>query len=91
MERVLKENDIITIEENQKFFVFKCFEYNNENYAYVIKVKELENEEDLSCIIKEFIFEDKLLIDVVREPKEVEPLIHAFIHSIKKDKNKNQT
>ncbi len=83
MKRVLKENDIITLKGNQKFLVYKCFDYKNESYALVVKLKENDNEEDLTCIVKEFIYEEKLLLDIIRDEKILKPILKALDKSVK--------
>ena len=78
MDRILKDNDLVTIDGNRKLFVLKTFDHNNEHYAYCQDVTDLEKDNKLYIIVKEIPSDTEAGLDILTDVNEIENVLQTL-------------
>lgn len=75
MNCVLKQNDIVGIEENGRFLVVKSIELDDVVYHYMIKLKETQDNPEIIFVTERIDEEDNLDLDAVTDVELIEKLL----------------
>ncbi len=75
MNCVLKENDIVNIEEAGRFLVVKSMEFEGEVYHYMIKLKETQENPEIIFVTESIDDEDNLDLEAVTNVELIENLL----------------
>lgn len=70
---MLKENTIITLDNNKKYTVLRVKQYNNKNYALITDFKEGNH------VVESTRTDNELKVTFVNDPKERELLASIFL------------
>ena len=79
MNCVLKENDIVNIEEAGRFLVVKSVEFEGEVYHYMIKLKETQENPEIIFVTERVDEEDNLDLDAVTDVEIIERLLKLVV------------
>lgn len=79
MNCVLKENDIVGIEENGRFLVVKSVELEGIVYHYMIKLKETQDNPEIIFVTECIDEEDNLDLDAVTDVELIEKLLKLVV------------
>ncbi len=79
MNCVLKENDIVGIEENGRFLVVKSVEFEGVVYHYMIKLKESQDDPEIIFVTEMIDDEDNLDLEAVTNRELIEQLLKLVV------------
>lgn len=79
MEFILKESDLITLENDNQYLVVKLFEYESNKYAYLIKLTDYDEKNPEILFVQEIVEGKDLLV----EPVDDEPLCNKLLAVVK--------
>ena len=81
MDCVLKENDIVNVEEAGRFLVVKSVELEGVVYHYMIKLKETQDNPEIIFVTERIDEEDNLDLDAVTDVELIERLLRLVVDS----------
>ena len=81
MERFLNDYDLVTVEENVKILILKCFEYKNENYAYCQNLSKYDADNPEYIFVKEEIVDNEPFVKILTEENEVSEVL-AYLKNV---------
>ena len=81
MDCVLKENDIVNVEEAGRFLVVKSVELEGVVYHYMIKLKETQDNPEIIFVTERIDEEDNLDLDAVTNVELIERLLRLVVDS----------
>ena len=79
MDCVLKENDIVNVEEAGRFLVVKSVELDGVVYHYMIKLKETQDNPEIIFVTERIDEEDNLDLDAVTNVELIERLLRLVV------------
>lgn len=79
MDCVLKENDIVNVEEAGRFLVVKSVELEGVVYHYMIKLKETQDNPEIIFVTERIDEEDNLDLDAVTNVELIERLLRLVV------------
>jgi hypothetical protein len=78
METVLKENDIVNIEEAGRYLVVKTVELDNQAYHYMIKLKEDQDNPEMMFVYETIDGEEDLDLVAVTDAELLAKLVELI-------------
>ena len=78
METVLKENDIVNIEEVGRYLVVKSIELDNQVYHYIIKLKEEQDNPNVMFVYETIDENDELDLTAVTDEELITKLLELI-------------
>ena len=78
METVLKENDIVNIEEIGRYLVVKSIELDNQVYHYIIKLKEEQDNPNVMFVYETIDENDELDLTAVTDAELITKLLELI-------------
>lgn len=78
METVLKENDIVNIEEVGRYLVVKSIELDNQVYHYIIKLKEEQDNPNVMFVYETIDENDELDLTAVTDAELITKLLELI-------------
>jgi hypothetical protein len=78
MESILREGDIVTVDNYGKFAVVKTFSYLTRIFHYIIKMQNSNQEPNVLFVYEEVDKEDNLNLVVVEDEELIKNLVNAL-------------
>lgn len=78
MERFLKDNDLVTINDNIKIIVLKAFTHNNQDLAYCQDVTNFDVNNPQYLMIREIIQDNNPQVEILTNVQEIESALQTL-------------